>query len=72
MSPITLNSHDVLGKLTVIKNYVSVLLENQTFGEKEKEYLNRIMEATEDLITEIKQKAQEAKSNQASSDESVK
>ena len=53
---ISVDSHDVLGKLSIIKNYLSVLMENPTLPEKEKEYAKRSFEANEALITHIKEK----------------
>lgn len=58
---ITVDSHDVLGKLSIIKNYLSVLLENPSIPEKEKEYAKRSFEANEFLIAYIKEKTAAAK-----------
>ncbi len=56
MSNISINSHDFLGKLSIIKNYLSVLAENNALAEHEKEYIRRAFEANESLITLIKEK----------------
>jgi len=53
---ISVDSHDVLGKLSIIKNYLSVLLENSNLTEKEKEYIQHSFEANESLIQTIKEK----------------
>lgn len=53
---ISVDSHDVLGKLSIVKNYLSVLMENPALAEKDKEYLKRSFEANESLITHIKEK----------------
>lgn len=53
---ISVDSHDVLGKLSIVKNYLSVAMESGTLPEKEKEYLKRAFEGNEALITHIKEK----------------
>jgi hypothetical protein len=53
---ISVDSHDVLGKLSVVKNYISVAMESGTLPEKEKEYLKRAFEGNEALIAHIKEK----------------
>lgn len=56
MSAVTLDSHDVLGKLSVVKNYLSVLLENTSLPDKDREYITRSFEANESLIALVKEK----------------
>jgi hypothetical protein len=55
---ISVDSHDVLGKLSIVKNYLSVLLENKTLSEKDKEYIKRAIESNEFLISLVKEKTQ--------------
>lgn len=57
---ISVDSHDILGKLSIIKNYLSVAMESGTLPEKEKEYLKRSFEANESLIAHIKEKTSQA------------
>lgn len=56
MSAVSVDSHDVLGKLSIIKNYLSVIREENTLSEKDKQYLSRAYDATEQLISLVKEK----------------
>lgn len=58
---ISVDSHDILGKLSVVKNYLSVAMESGTLPEKEKEYLQRAFDGNEALISHIKEKTVAAK-----------
>lgn len=51
---IQLNSHDALGKLSIVKNYLSVLQSDTTLTEAQKKYIGPAYQATEELITMIK------------------
>ncbi|MBI4130577.1 hypothetical protein HY468_04625 [Candidatus Roizmanbacteria bacterium] len=64
MADITINSHDVLGKLSIIKNYLAVVLEIEgaSLSPKQRNYLNSAMVANESLITYIKQQSGNATS----------
>lgn len=61
MSQIVINSHNFLGKLSVIKNYLFVVLESISKDKTEshkkaKDYLQKAYQANEELIALIKQK----------------
>ena len=58
MAAVTLDSHDVLGKLSIIKNYLSVIRASVSSGEQVSlEYLDRVIVTNEELITTVKEKS---------------
>ncbi|OGK53908.1 hypothetical protein A3B56_02095 [Candidatus Roizmanbacteria bacterium RIFCSPLOWO2_01_FULL_45_11] len=58
MAAVTLDSHDVLGKLSIIKNYLSVIRASVSSGEQASlEYLDRVIVTNEELITTVKEKS---------------
>lgn len=60
MSDIKIDSHDVLGKLSIIKNYAAVAIEKlQEEGSPSVQYVTTIRDVNESLIQEIKKKAEE-------------
>lgn len=62
MSQITLNSHDLLGKLTIIKNCLSMIIDR--VGESEKKYCQTAFDTNQELIEEIKKLASEIKNHE--------
>ena len=58
---IQINSHDALGKLSIVKNYLSVLQSDITLTDNQKKYIGPAYQATEELIAVIKEKSLEAK-----------
>ncbi|MBI4137616.1 hypothetical protein HY469_06150 [Candidatus Roizmanbacteria bacterium] len=58
---IQINSHDVLGKLSIVKNYLSVLQSDTGLTDNQKKYLGPAYQATEELITIIKDLSAKAK-----------
>jgi len=56
MSDITINTHDLLGKMTIIKNCLSLVLENKNppLDEKTINLLQTAGSANQDLIDRIK------------------
>lgn len=55
MAEISLNSHDLLGKLGLVKNLLAVVLESETsIGEKTRNYIKKASEINQDLIDFIK------------------
>lgn len=66
MADITVNSHDVLGKLTVIKNHLAVVSEDDhLLSPQQREYVKRAMEANQQLIDQIKLLHESAHSHSA-------
>lgn len=58
MSQITISSHDFLGKLSVIKNYLFVVITGEkNMDPKHLEYLKNAADANQSLIDEIKKQA---------------
>ena len=60
MAIISVNSHDFLGKLTIIKNYLSLVLQEEKVRDDEKltESLGRAFKANQELIDLIKMESQ--------------
>lgn len=57
MASITVDSHDVLGSLSIIKNYLAVVQSALAEGKvPESQYVDRAMSANEALIVQIKEK----------------
>lgn len=57
MATITVDSHDVLGSLSIIKNYLAVVQSALAEGKiPEAGYVDRAMSANEALIVQIKEK----------------
>jgi hypothetical protein len=54
MSAVTLNSHDLLGKYSIIKNHLSVLLSESKLAGRDLEYVQRCYDTTEELIQMVK------------------
>ena len=56
MSQITIDSHDFLAKLSVIKSYLSLLIEDKSLNldEKNIKYLEIASNANQELINQIK------------------
>lgn len=55
MAEISLNSHDLLGKLGLIKNLLAVVLESESpIGEKSLDYIKKASETNQNLIDLIK------------------
>ncbi len=64
MSNISLSSHDLLGKLTILKNSLFMLnrkCENEKWESSDKEYLKNAAETVEKLIQEVKEFSLEEK-----------
>lgn len=58
MAAVTVDSHDILGKLSIIKNYLAVTRASVASGEGASlEYLDRVIETNEEIIQDIKQKS---------------
>lgn len=58
MAAVTVDSHDILGKLSIIKNYLAVIRASVASGEGASlEYLDRVIETNEEIIQDIKQKS---------------
>jgi len=55
MSSITLDSHDLLGKLSIVKNYLSVV-SGDTLTVEQKKYIQQAAVTTEALIALVKEK----------------
>ena len=53
---IQLNAHDVLGKLSVVKNYLSVLRQDQTLTDSQKKLITPAYAAAQELIDMVKEK----------------
>ena len=51
---IQLNPHDVLGKLSVVKNYLSVLRQDQTLTDSQKKLITPAYDAAQELIDMVK------------------
>ena len=65
MSDIQINSHDVLGKLSIIKNYAAMAIEKlQEEGSPSIQYISTIREVNESLIQEFKKKAEEKRNEE--------
>ncbi|HLB60121.1 MAG TPA: hypothetical protein VJL83_00770 [Patescibacteria group bacterium] len=65
MSDIQINSHDVLGKLSIIKNYAAMAIEKlQEEGSQSIQYISTIREVNESLIQEFKKKAEEKRNEE--------
>ena len=60
---ISINSHDVLGKLSIIKNYLCVLTNEETTTDPQRKLIAPAAQSAQELIDEVKQKAQQAKQN---------
>jgi len=58
MSHIVLDSHNLLGQLTIIKNCLSLLLEKPDLDKK---YLQTAFDANQKMIDEVKSLAQNEK-----------
>ena len=57
MAAVTLDSHDVLGKLSIIKNYLAVIRSSAVSEEQiSLEYLDRVIATNEDLIQTVKER----------------
>lgn len=65
MSQITISSHDVLSKLSAVKNYLSVTITDvgDTVDPKYKTYLQHAYDANQSLIDAVKQRAAMPPSN---------
>ncbi|KKR71166.1 MAG: hypothetical protein UU81_C0049G0005 [Microgenomates group bacterium GW2011_GWC1_41_8] len=61
---IQINSHDALGKLSIVKNYLSVLQSDTSLTDSQKKYIGPAYQATEELIALIKELAMKAKNSQ--------
>jgi hypothetical protein len=64
MAAITVNSHDILGDLTIVKNYLAMVqaaLDSHT--PVEKKHIDRAVEANEMLIQKIKKEALKTQKN---------
>ena len=58
MSQVTISSHDFLGKLSVVKNYLSVVIaDEKNMDSKHVEYLKNAFDANQSLIDAIKKTA---------------
>lgn len=55
---VQLNSHDALGKLSIIKNYLSVLQSDETLSEDQKKLIIPAVSSTQELINQVKELAQ--------------
>ncbi len=51
---ISINSHDVLGKLSIIKNYISVLEAEENLSDSQKKLIAPVQKSTQELINYIK------------------
>lgn len=55
MSQISISSHDLLGKLSILKNSLFMInLKAETLGEKEKEYLDVSVKTVQEIIDLVK------------------
>lgn len=54
MSKVVVDSHDLLGKLTIIKNCLSILMEDQKYPGNNNNYLQQALNSTQNLIDLIK------------------
>ena len=54
---ISVNSHDVLGKLSITKNYLSVLQNDETLSDEQKKLIVPAAESTQSLIDQVKELA---------------
>jgi hypothetical protein len=63
MANITINSHDVLGKCSVIKNYIAVLLADASLSQQAKDYLDKAYSSNEEIIEMVKKLVEKVKSN---------
>jgi hypothetical protein len=55
---IQLNSHDALGKLSIVKNYLSVLQSDETLSESQKKLITPALQSSQELIDQIKELTQ--------------
>ena len=53
---IQLDSHDALGKLSVVKNYLSVLKQDQTLTDSQENLITPAYDAVQELIDMVKEK----------------
>ena len=61
---IQINSHDVLGKLSIIKNYLSVLRSDESLNEGQRKLIAPAYQSTQELIDQVKELALSATSHQ--------